>query len=142
MTPSLQRHITFGDHTSRWPFSDEWRHSHFVGAPLPLDKEEVPKAGDITYTSADILRDQLGQLPDGAERLILVQLLRTSELREVLDGLITDVIAACQAESLPAVAEAVNGWVATAEETVASRRKLRHIIAARESMRKQNEDAD
>ncbi len=106
-----------------------------------MDKEEVPAAGDIAGTPADILRDQLEQLPDGAERLILVQLLRTSELREVLDGLITDVIAACQAESLPAVAEAVNGWVATAEETVASRRKLRHIIAARERMRKQTEDA-
>ena len=106
-----------------------------------MDKEEIPAAGDIAGTPADVLRDQLEQLPDGAERLILVQLLRTSELREVLDGLITDVIAACQAESLPAVAEAVNGWVANAEETVASRRKLRHIVAARERMRKQTEDA-
>ena len=75
--------------------------------------------------------DQLGQFPSEEQVHKLVQLLRPSELREIAAGIVTDSIAGCRANNFLEVAEAINGWVATAEETVASRRKLRHILAAR-----------
>ena len=85
--------------------------------------------------------EQLAQLPTEEQARILVGLLRPAELRELAAGLIIDTAAGCKAESLPEVVDAVNGWVATAEELAVSRRKLRHILAAKERMRSRAESA-
>ncbi len=84
--------------------------------------------------SDKLWRDQVAQFPSDEQVQVLIGLLRTPELREIAAGAITDTIAACQAGNFLEVAEAANGWIATAEETVASRRKLRHILNARESL--------
>lgn len=95
----------------------------------------------MSSPSENALREQLTQLPTAEQAAQLVQLLRPAELRELAVGLITDTAAACHSENLQAAAEAVNGWVATAEEMSLSRRKLRHILAARERMRNQTQEA-
>ena len=96
----------------------------------------------MSYISEKDLREQLAQLPTAEQAAALVQRLRPAELRELAAGLITDTAAACQSENVLAAAEAVNGWVATAEEMSLSRRKLRHILAAREGMRNHTEGGD
>ncbi len=104
-----------------------------------LEKQGITSADGLgttqeVYTLEDAWRDQLAQLPSEEQVSALVTMLHTSELREIAAGIINDVIIGCKAGNIVEVAEAVNGWIATAEETLASRRKLRHILAARQSM--------
>lgn len=88
----------------------------------------------------DSIQSQLEQLPTEEQVNLLVQLLRRAELREIAAGVINDVAAGCKSGDILEVTKAINGWVATAEETATSRRKLRYIIAARERMRQPAED--
>ncbi len=125
-----------------WEPSDELHHHFQVRAHTVPPASEVPEPVNAAGTPEDTLRGQLEQLPTEEQVHILVQLLRTPELREVAAGVINDVAAGCKSEDILEVAGAINGWIATAEETVTSRRKLRNIIAARERMRKPAEDAD
>lgn len=119
----------------------EGRPDSFGPARSAKGQKEIAPVGEGGGNSDDAWREQLAQLPTEEQARILVGLLRPAELRELAAGLVTDAAAGCKAESLLEVAEAVNGWVATAEEMATSRRKLRHIIAARERMRSQSEGA-
>ncbi len=140
MTYSLRRQRDFEDHTTRWLLRNEEQPAHFNFAPSIRLEEDFAQSGAAPYSTVEDWRGQLEQIPSGEELLTLARLLRTEELREALVGLVIDTRAACQAESLPEVAAAVNGWVATAEEMAMARRKLRHIIAARERMSRQAQD--
>ena len=132
-----------GDRTSREVSisiqqpAGEGRPDSFGPARSAKGQKEIALVGEGCGDWAEAWREQLAQLPTEEQARILVGLLRPAELRELAAGLITDAAAGCKAESLPEVVEAVNGWVATAEEMATSRRKLRHILAARERMRSQ-----
>lgn len=89
------------------------------------------------YTREDLLLDQLSQLPSEVQVHTLVNRLRSSELRDVAEGVINGSITACKSGDYLEVAKAINEWVATAEETVTFRRKRRHILAARSRQRQQ-----
>ena len=119
----------------------EGRPDSFGPARSAKGQKEIATVGEGGGDWAEAWREQLAQLPTEEQARILVGLLRPAELRELAAGLITETAAGYKAESLPEVVEAVNGWVATAEEMATSRRKLRHIIAARERMRSQSEGA-
>ncbi len=103
---------------------------------MPQSRESAGGLGtkQEVYTLEGEWRDQLAQLPSEEQLSALVTMLHTSELREIAAGIINDIVMGCKAGNIVEVAEAVNGWIATAEETVASRRKLRHILAARQSV--------
>ena len=115
------------------------RPDSFGPARSAKGQKEITEVAGEGGDWAEAWREQLAQLPTEEQARILVELLRPAELRELAAGLITEAAAGCKAESLTEVAEAVNGWVATAEEMATSRRKLRHILAARERMRSQSE---
>ena len=72
------------------------------------------------------------QFPSEEHIRALVPLLRPSELRELTEELITDVLAGTKEGDLLKIAEHVNGWVATAEEYVELRGKRSQILKARE----------
>ena len=122
-----------------WVLPDERRHHHINPYPSMERREAAFEAEKASYTPEEAWQDQVAQLPTEEQVRILTELLRPAELRELAAGLIIDAVAGCKSKSLLDVAESVNGWVATAEELSASRRKLRHILAAKERMRSQSE---
>jgi hypothetical protein len=83
------------------------------------------------YTREDAWLDQLEQLPSDAQVHYLFSLLRTGELRQLAEGVVNDTTTACKAGDSLEVAKAINGWIATAEELAASRRKRRFVLSAR-----------
>ncbi len=85
------------------------------------------------YTREDMWLDQLEALPTEESVHRLVELLRTHELKQVTEGVLNDTVSASKTGDLLEVAKTINSWVATAEELVGSRRKLRYILAARQS---------
>ena len=95
--------------------------------PTYEDKEALEP-----YSLEDRLFDELEQLPTPQLVGMLIRLMKPIELRELSEGVLNDCIQATHQQSLLDVANALNSWIATAEETVASRRKYRHIRAARE----------
>ena len=137
MTTILRGQGTLEDHTRHWLDYDERDHRHFSDVPQGRYSEEIRKTGNAPYTSEDMLLDQLEQLPSAEQVSVLVKLLRAPELREIAAGVIIDVTTGCKVSDSLEVAKAVNGWIATAEEIVTSRRKLRHILAARQSFSNQ-----
>ncbi len=92
-----------------------------------------PESGGFPdpYTPEDEWLDQLASFPSQEQLEKLLGLMRAPELREYTQGLTVDTIAACKAGDLLEVAKVINGWIATAEELVTHRRKLRFIQAAR-----------
>ncbi len=134
MTSSLKKRGTIEDLAVCWALPCELGHDFLTRMPQSRESDGGLGADQGAYTLEDAWRDQLAQLPSEDQVSALVKMLRTSELREIVAGIINDVAIGCKAGTIFEVAEAVNGWTATAEETVASRRKLKHILAARQSM--------
>ena len=87
------------------------------------------------YKREDLWLDQMEALPTKELVHRLVELLRTHELKQVTEGVLNDTIAASKMGDSLEVAKAINSWIATAEELVDSRRKLRYILAARQNRR-------
>lgn len=87
------------------------------------------------YTREDMWLDQMEALPTKEFVHRLVELLRTHELKQVTEGVLNDTVAASKIGDSLEVAKAINSWIATAEELVDSRRKLRYIQAARQNRR-------
>lgn len=87
------------------------------------------------YTREDMWLDQMEALPTEEAVHRLVDLLRSHELKQVAEGVLNDTVLACKTGDSLEVAKAINSWVATAEELIDSRRKLRYIVAARQNRR-------
>ena len=87
------------------------------------------------YSLEDELLDQLAKLPSPELVQLLIDQLRNPELKELATGVINDVANASKKADNLGVIKAINGWIATAEEPISSRRKIRHVLAAREQGR-------
>ena len=96
-----------------------------------FDRLPRPELTLEPYTHEDEVLDQLGQLPSKDQVRLLLQLLRRPELQELAEGVINDVSSAAKLGDNLATAKAINSWIATIEEPIASRRKLRHVLGAR-----------
>lgn len=83
------------------------------------------------YNREDEILDQLGQLPSKQFVRLLISKLRQHELREFTEGVVNDVTDAVKKGDNLLSAKAINSWIATAEEPISSRRKTRHVLAAR-----------
>ena len=83
------------------------------------------------YNREDEILDQLGQLPSKEIVRLLISKLRHPELQEFAEGVVNDVTDAIKKGDNLESAKAINGWIATAEEPITSRRKTRHVLAAR-----------
>ena len=134
MTSALEKRGITEDATVCWELPCELGHTFLTGMPQSRGSSGGLGTKQEVYTLEDAWRDQLAQLPSEEQVSALVTMLHASELREIAAGIINDIVIGCKAGNIVEVAEAVNGWIATAEETVASRRKLRHILAARRSV--------
>jgi hypothetical protein len=78
------------------------------------------------------LSDALDQLPTPGMVRVLIESLKPTELRELAEGVLNDCTQATRRGDLLENAESINSWIATAEETINTRRKYRSIKAARE----------
>ena len=87
------------------------------------------------YTREDMWFDQMEALPTEEAVHQLVALLRTHELKQVAEGVLNDTVSASKMGDSLEVAKAINSWIATAEELIESRRRLRYILAARQNRR-------
>ena len=134
MTSALEKRGITEDVTVGWALPCELGHDFLTRTFQSRESAGGSGTKQEVYTLEDAWRDQLAQLPSEEQVSALVTMLHTSELREIAADIINDVIIGCKAGNIVEVAEAVNGWIATAEETVAYRRKLRHILAARRSV--------
>ena len=88
------------------------------------------------YLMDSDLQDNLNKMIGVEQATTLSALLKHKDARKVLAGLIVDVSEACKRDNLVEVAEAVNSWVATAEEMVVTRSeaKRQRILKARDEM--------
>ena len=84
------------------------------------------------YDYEDEVIDQLARLPSGEVVRLLIAKLRNPELRELAQGIIIDVSNAARERDNLGTMRVINSWMATAAEPLASRRKIRHVLAARE----------
>ena len=87
------------------------------------------------YTREDMWLDQMEALPTEEAVHQLVELLRTHELKQVTEGVVNDTVSASKMGDALEVAKAINSWIATAEELIGSRRRLRYILVARQNRR-------
>lgn len=95
-------------------------------------RTEYERIGKIErYGREDKIVDQLGQLPSREFVRLLISRLRQHELREFTEGVVNDVTDAVKKGDNLESAKAINSWIATAEEPISSRRKTRHVLAAR-----------
>ena len=100
----------------------------------PYNTSPVDKVLD-PYTPEDRLLDELAQLPTPDVIRALIELMKPIELRELSEGVLNDCIRCIKVtpnQSTLEIANIINCWIATAEETVSSRKKLRFIKAARD----------
>ena len=134
MTSALEKRGITEDVTVDWALPCELGQDFLTRMPQSRESAGGLGTNQEVYTLKDTWRDQLAQLPSEEQVSALVTMLHTSELREIAAGIINDIVTGCKAGNIIEVAEAVNGWIATAEETVASRRKLKHILAARRNV--------
>ena len=84
------------------------------------------------YSPEDALLDALEELPTPSQVRRLIELLRHKELKEVAEGILNDCSEAAKTLQPSEYANAVNSWMATAEEIIANRRTYRYIMASKE----------
>ena len=84
------------------------------------------------YPPEDALTDALCALPTAFMAKRLIELLRPKEIREFAEGMIVDCSEAARTLKPLEYANAINSWVATAEEMIANRKTQRFILAARD----------
>ena len=104
-----------------------------VETTTPKSHEEPPAIPP--YGAEERLADALKQLPTPDMVQKLVGLLKPDELREVAAGLLADCAQAARNGNLLESAEAINSWVATAEEIVTTRKRFRYIKQTREDLK-------
>ena len=129
MTSSAQRRRHLTRHTRGFDrverFRRDWEHLGVRSVRGSLEP----------YTREDMWLDQMEALPTEEFVHRLVELLRNHELKQVAEGVLNDTVSASKMGDALEVAKAINSWVATAEELIDSRRKLRYILAARRNRR-------
>lgn len=94
--------------------------------------QDIERMGRLErYNREDEMLDQLGQLPSKEFVRLFISKLRHPELQEFTEGVVNDVTDAIKKGDNLESAKAINSWIATAEEPISSRRKIRHVLAAR-----------
>ena len=124
------------DHDNAWLCRLERMRDPLGGVSFTRESERPSEDHKAESSLDDAWQEQIEQFITEEQVQVLVQLLRTSELRETLAGVLSDCMNACRDKNLLELAEILNGWIATAEEMAGSRRKLRHILNAREAIPK------
>ena len=95
------------------------------------DVGEFTGTGLPEYDREDQLLDQLDRLPSEEQIERLLELLRSPEIKALAKGVIIDSSTACKKVDILEVARGINEWIATSEEILESRRRMRHILHAR-----------
>ena len=102
--------------------------------------EELP-APEL-YGAEERLADALKQLPTPEMVGTLMGLLKPDELREVAEGMLLDCTQATRKQDILENAEAINSWIATAEEIIATRKRFRFIKKTREEIKSQKQGTE
>jgi hypothetical protein len=118
------------------PHRDKRRH---IQEGWDLHQQEVTRVhADVgahrvePYSFEEALVDALSELPTPLKVKRLIELLRSRELKEVTEGVLNDCSEATRTLQPLNCANAINSWVATAEEMITNRRTQRYILAARD----------
>ena len=88
-----------------------------------------------SYGVEERLADAMEQLPTPEMIGTLMGLLKPDELREVAEGILLDCAQATRKQDILENAEAINSWIATAEEIITTRKRFRAIQKTREEIR-------
>ena len=88
-----------------------------------------------TYGAKERLADALEQLPTPEMIGTLLGRLKPDELREVAEGMLLDCAQTTRKQDMLENAEAINSWIATAEEIITTRKRFRAIQKTREEIR-------
>ena len=99
----------------------------------PENNDELPDPE--SYGAKERLADAMEQLPTPEMIETLMGLLKPDELREVAEGILLDCAQATRNGNLLENAEAINSWIATAEEIITTRKRFRAIQKTREEIR-------
>ena len=110
-----------------------WAWPEMVETTSSGSSEELP--APETYGAEERLADALEQLPTPAMIGRLMELLKPDELREVAEGIMLDCTEATRKQDILENAEAINSWIATAEEIITTRKRFRTIQKTREEIR-------
>jgi hypothetical protein len=110
-----------------------------------LLREAVRRHGiapSVAYTREDALFDMLDELPTDAQIADLVSRLRVSTLRNMTTDLLKYNVAVAKDHALyPYMfCERLSSWLATAQEVLASRKRLRQVLKDRNEMRRAHPD--
>ena len=99
----------------------------------PESNEDLP--APESYGDEERLADAMEQLPTPEMVGTLMGLLKPDELREVAEGILLDCAQATRKQDILENAEAINSWIATAEEIITTRKRFRAIQKTREEIR-------
>ena len=99
----------------------------------PESNEELP--APETYGAEERLADALQQLPTHDMIGTLMGLLKPDELREIAEGILLDCTQATRKQDILENAEAINGWIATAEEIITTRKRFSSLQKTMEEIR-------
>ena len=99
----------------------------------PESNDELPDPA--TYGAKERLADAMEQLPTPEMIGTLMGLLKPDELREVAEGILLDSTEATRNGNLLENAEAINSWIATAEEIITTRDRFPAIKKTMEEIR-------
>ncbi|MYC37897.1 MAG: hypothetical protein F4X66_13440 [Chloroflexi bacterium] len=99
----------------------------------PESNEELPVPE--TYGDVERLADAMEQLPTPEMVEALMGLLKPDELREVAEGILLDCTEATRKQDILENAEAINSWIATAEEIITTRKRFSSLKKTMEEIR-------
>ena len=99
----------------------------------PESNDELPDPKN--YGAEERLADALEQLPTSEMIGTLMGLLKPDELREVAEGILLNCAQATRNGNLLENAEAINSWIATAEEIITTRDRFPAIKKTMEEIR-------
>ena len=108
-------------------FRDAWMYHRGEMASARFGMHEA------TYSPEEALTDALHDLPTAFMARRLIELMRPKEVRIFAEGMLIDCTEAVKTLKPLECANAINDWVATAEEMITNRRTQRSILAAREA---------
>ena len=95
-----------------------------------------PSWSGVGHWHEDVLIDQLTQLPTDGQVSVLVNNLSERNVRVLAFDVFTAGVASVKTNRRMELTKVLVGWTATAEELIASRGRTKHLIGARERMRK------
>jgi len=99
----------------------------------PEGNEDLP--APETYGAEERWADALEQLPTPEMIGTLMGLLKPDELREVAEGILLDCTEATRKQDILENAEAINSWIATAEEIITTRKRFSSLKKTMEEIR-------